>query len=66
MDSPDQNALGLALSDVAQKDATIEMKLRMVNGSFKGTLSADGAELNGEWSQSGVTLPLKLKRITAK
>ena len=64
LDSPDQNALGMAMSDVAQKDLSIEMKLKMVGGGYKGSLNAEGTELAGEWSQGGTSLPLKLKKAT--
>lgn len=60
LDSPDQNAFGLSMSDVVQKESSLEMKLRVVNGLYKGTLNAEGTELTGEWSQSSATLPLKL------
>jgi hypothetical protein len=63
MDSPDQGALGMGMSEIVQKDASIEMKLKLVNGSFKGTLNAEGTELTGEWTQNGGTLPLKLKKV---
>ena len=64
LDSPDQNALGLLMSDIVQKDSSLEMKLKLVGGSYKGAISADGTELIGEWSQNGATLPLKLKKVT--
>jgi hypothetical protein len=63
MDSPDQGALGMGMSEIVQKDASIEMKLKMVTGVFQGTLNAEGTELTGEWSQGGATLPLKLKKV---
>jgi hypothetical protein len=66
LDSPDQGANGMALSEVVTKDAGIEVKLKMVGGGFKGTLSADGTELAGDWSQGGGSLPLKLKKTAAK
>jgi hypothetical protein len=63
LDSVDQNALGMLMSDIVQKDSSLEMKLRLVAGSYKGAISADGTELIGEWTQNGATLPLKLKKI---
>ncbi len=64
LDSPDQNAFGMSMSDVVQKDLAIEMKLKMVGGAYKGVLNAEGTELAGDWSQGGGTLPLKLKKAT--
>ncbi len=63
LDSPDQNAIGMGMSDVAQKESSIEMNLKLVNGSYKGTLNAEGTELAGEWTQNGSSLPLKLKKV---
>lgn len=63
VDSPDQNAFGLALSEIVQKDNAIELKFKIAGGAYKGTLNAEGTELSGEWTQRGATLPLKLKKV---
>ena len=63
LDSPDQNALGMLMSDIVQKDSSLEMKLKLVGGFYKGAINADGTELTGEWTQLGATLPLKLKKL---
>lgn len=63
LDSPDQKAMGMKMSEVLQKEASIELKLKIVGGSYKGTLNAEGTELTGEWSQGGGTLPLKMKKV---
>jgi uncharacterized protein len=62
-DSPDQNAFGLPLVEIVQKDNAIELQLKIAQGTYKGTLSADGTELTGEFAQRGMTLPLKLKKV---
>ena len=66
LDSPDQNTVGLALTDVLQKDSTVEFQLRAVNGSYKGALNKEGNLLTGEWSQGGFAAPLTLKKAVAK
>jgi hypothetical protein len=66
MDSPDQNATDLPLTDVAQKGSAVEFQLRLVNGAYKGTLNKDATQLEGEWSQGGASLPLTLKKSTPK
>ena len=66
IDSPDQNSMDLPLSDVSQKDSAVEFQLRLVGGSFKGTLNKEGTQLAGEWSQSGNNLALTLKKSAAK
>lgn len=62
MDSPDQGAKDMKLSDVVQKELAIEFKLKIVGGSYKGTLNKEGTEMTGEWSQGANSLPLKLKK----
>ncbi len=63
IDSPDQNASGIPLSSVVLKDATLHADVEAVQGSYEGTLSADGSEIDGAWTQGGSSLPLKLKRV---
>jgi uncharacterized protein len=62
MDSPDQRALGLKLDTVKQDGANVTAELRMIGGTYDGTFSADGSEIVGKWNQSGMSLPLTLKR----
>lgn len=62
LDSPEQNALGMTLSDIVQRGASIEMKLKMVNGGFKGVLNEAGTEIAGEWTQGTAVSPLVLKK----
>ncbi len=66
IDSLDQNAMGLPLADVTQKDSSVEFFLRIAGGSFKGTLNKEGTQMVGEWSQGGGSLPLTLKKAAAK
>jgi hypothetical protein len=62
LDSPDQNSMGLPLTDVVQKGSAIEFQLRLVNGGYKGTLNKETTQLAGEWNQGGNSLPLTLKK----
>jgi len=62
MDSPDQGAKDLKLNDVAQKDLAVEFQLKLVGGSYKGTLNKEGTEIAGDWTQGGNSIPLKLKK----
>jgi uncharacterized protein YciI len=66
LDSPDQGATGLALSDVVQKGSSIEFQLRMAKGSYKGELNKEATLITGQWTQGGNPSPLNLKRVTAK
>jgi hypothetical protein len=66
LDSPDQGANDLALTDIVQKGSAVEFQLRVVSGSFKGTLNKESTQIAGEWSQGGGTLPLTLKKSPLK
>ncbi len=62
MDSPDQGAKDLKLTEVSESDMAVAFKLAVVNGGYKGTLNKEGTEIAGDWSQGGTSLPLKLKK----
>ena len=62
MDSPDQGAYGLALSDVGFADGVLKFALRVANGSFEGRVNDAGTEITGTWTQ-GMGLPLVLKKV---
>jgi CubicO group peptidase (beta-lactamase class C family) len=64
LDSPQQGALGLAGSDVTLHGDKLSFKIPVVNGSYTGTVSADGKTISGTWSQ-GVPLPLEFTRGNA-
>jgi hypothetical protein len=66
MDSPDQNAMDLPVSDIVQKGSTLEFQLRIAGGSFRGTLNQEGTQLAGDWTQNGATMPMKLKKTGAQ
>ncbi|MCS7064866.1 MAG: alpha/beta fold hydrolase, partial [Fimbriimonadales bacterium] len=61
VDSPDQGATGIPISEVVVEGQKITLRVEAVQGEFVGTLSEDGKTLKGEWKQSGVSLPLELK-----
>ena len=62
MDSPDQGAYGLALSNVSLADGVVKFALLRANGTFEGRLNAAGTEIAGTWTQ-GMPLPLVLKKV---
>ncbi|UCD23059.1 MAG: hypothetical protein JSW51_08295, partial [Gemmatimonadota bacterium] len=58
MDSPDQGATGIPVSEVTLTDGHVKLVSAAVGGEFEGDLSADGSQIVGEWRQSGASLPL--------
>lgn len=65
MDSPDQGASGIPLSDVSHVVADIHFGVSAIRAAFEGHLSTDHSSIVGTWSQGGLSLPLTLKRTPA-
>ncbi len=63
MDSPDQGASGIACADFHLEGSALTFSVPIVHGSWKGTVSADGKTLTGEWTQ-GPPQPLNFSRDT--
>ena len=61
-DSPDQGALGLGADDISFKDGTLRFVKNDIEAEFEGKLKEDGDTIDGEWKQSGMTIPLMLKK----
>ena len=61
MDSPDQGATNLPVSKVTFENNKLLLESKLIGGSFEGTLKADGS-FDGLWKQSGLSLPLVLKK----
>jgi hypothetical protein len=62
MDSLDQAANGIPLSNITLKDSKVRFDVRAVGGVYEGELSTEGSSLKGEWRQAGQTFPLELKK----
>ncbi len=62
IDSPDQGAMGIPMSEISAGENSIKIGVKAVGGEYQGKLSEDGKTLTGEWSQSGSTLALVLKK----
>jgi hypothetical protein len=62
IDSPDQSAIGLPMSQITVSENTIKITVQLVGGGYTGKMDEDGKVLTGEWSQAGNTLPLVLKK----
>ncbi|MBT8398904.1 MAG: hypothetical protein KJO98_00370, partial [Rhodothermia bacterium] len=62
MDSPDQGATGIPVSDVTLEGNQLVMSVAAAAGSFSGNLASDDV-IDGSWSQGGGTWPLLLNRF---
>ena len=61
MDSPDQGAENIPVNEVTFENGKLHIGSKVVRGTFDGTLQPDGS-IEGTWKQSGLSLPLVLKR----
>ncbi len=61
-DSPDQAAFGIPVSAVQIEGRRITLQSDAVQGELTGTLSEDGARIEGVWKQGGGELKLTLTR----
>jgi len=61
MDSPDQNAFDIPIDEVTVDDKTVKFTIKMLGGAYEGKLADDGKQMEGKWSQGGLSLALNLK-----
>jgi pimeloyl-ACP methyl ester carboxylesterase len=61
LDSPDQNAAGVAVTVSRDGDA-VTINLPASNARFSGVLSGDGQDLSGPFTQGGVTMSARFTR----
>jgi CubicO group peptidase (beta-lactamase class C family) len=64
LDSADQGALGIPCADFHLQGNTLSFTVPSVQGSWAGTVAADGATLAGTWDQGGAPMPLTFRRDT--
>ena len=63
LDSPDQGATDIPVEEVIFEDNILRLNVKAVRGIYEGKVSEDFLVIEGEWKQSGQTLPLTLKRV---
>ena len=63
LDSPDQGVTGIPVEEVIFEDNTLRLEVKSAGAVFEGKVSEDFLVIEGEWKQSGQTLPLILKRV---
>jgi uncharacterized protein (TIGR03435 family) len=62
--SIDQNPTPITVTSVAVKGSAVKLSIAQLNGTFEGTLSADGNSINGNLTQGGPAMALNLVRAT--
>ena len=63
VDSLDQSAKDLKVDTISFQDGTLKFEMNALRASYVGTLSNDGTQLTGQFTQGGI-LPLEFKRVT--
>jgi uncharacterized protein len=64
LDSVDQGANGIPVKSATLKGSKLNLDVTAVQGTYEGTVAADGKSISGTWTQSK-PLPLEFKRATA-
>jgi len=62
LDSPDQNAFGIPVSDFKQTDDSVSFKLGIASAVFTGTLDRNTQKIKGIWTQRGTDYPINLSK----
>ncbi len=60
--SVDQGNVEIPITTIMQADKSLKFEIRAINGSYSGTLSGDGKQITGNWTQAGNTAPLSFKK----
>lgn len=63
LDSPDQGATGLPIDSISLTGKSLRFEMKLLGASYEGVLSTDGSQIEGQFSQQGLRLPLTFKRI---
>ncbi len=59
MDSPDQGATGIPVSDVTVAGDSVTLAVDRIGGTYEGVLAGD-SQIDGQWTQGGRSFPLTL------
>jgi pimeloyl-ACP methyl ester carboxylesterase len=62
LDSPDQGARGIAVEECTLRNGKLTLGAKAIGGGYEGVMKNDST-IEGSWKQSGMSLPLQLKRI---
>ena len=63
MDSPDQGATGIPVSEVIQSGDTLRIGVQAISGRFAGVVGPQRSTVDGQWAQGPARLPLTLRRV---
>jgi len=52
----------IPITTITQKENRLEFEIRAIGGSYSGVLGENRAEISGNWTQGGATVPLVFQR----
>ncbi len=63
--SLDQGNASIPVSAITQKATKLSLDVKLVGGGFEGEMNKEGTQIDGTWSQAGMTTPLLFKKAAA-
>jgi hypothetical protein len=64
--SLDQGNAQIRVSAVTQNGTRLTLDVKVVGGGYEGEMNKESTEINGTWTQFGMTTPLLLKKAAAQ
>lgn len=61
----DQGGAEIPIATITQNAATLTLDVKVVSGSYTGTLNRERTELSGTWTQRGFSAPLVFRHSQA-
>ena len=62
MDSIDQGANGIPIDSITQEQDAVRFQITRIGGSYEGAMNAAKSQIEGKWTQGGMSLPLTFAR----
>ncbi|MGD1005659.1 MAG: alpha/beta hydrolase [Ignavibacteriaceae bacterium] len=63
MDSPDQGVKGLHVDTVIFDGSNLKLEVNIISAYYEGKYNPDSISFDGNWHQSGLNVPLGIKKI---
>lgn len=66
MDSPDQGAMGIAVTETSFADSKLSIKISNLGASYEGQVDNASENIKGVFKQGGATIPLNLSKAVGE
>jgi|SRR5690606_5611934 len=63
MDSPAQQAFGIPVDEISFENGVIKLRVAPIRMTYSGKFNEDTETFSGDFEQSGMQLPLELRRV---